>query len=248
MPAYFLPLKAGSKKKWGSKREDFWCCHGTTVQAHTLYPELCWYEEDKRIIIAQYINSEYKHSENVTVTQNVDMKYYNTGALFDEHDNSRTSRWFLKINVSAKTPEEFTLSLRIPDWVCGKPVISVNGKETECSADSDYCDIKRVWGNDTVNVYFPAALSAQALPDFPKLTAFLEGPIVLAGLSRCDCGIMVQNGSVPTSALANVTEHTYSTFPWQQSTYRTVGQPENFDFIPLYDITDEEYTVYFTVK
>lgn len=248
MPTYFLPLKAGSKKKWGSKKQDFWCCHGTTVQAHTVYPRLCWYEEDGRVIVAQYINSEYRRSENVTLTQSVDMKYYNTGALFDEHDNSRTSRWFLKINVSAKTPEEFTLSLRIPGWVCGIPVISVDGEEIECSANNDYCDIRRVWKEDTVNVYFPAALSAHTLPDFPKLTAFSEGPIVLAGLCGSDCGIVPQNGDDPTSSLANVTEHTYSTFPWQQSTYRTVGQTENFDFVPLYDITDEEYTVYFTVK
>ena len=31
MPTYFLPLKHGSKKKWGSKTHDFWCCHGTMV-------------------------------------------------------------------------------------------------------------------------------------------------------------------------------------------------------------------------
>ncbi len=85
MPAYFLPMKSGSVKKWGSKTHDFWCCHGTTVQAHTIYPQLCFYEDCKknRLIVGQYINSEYKHSENVTVTQSVDMKYYNDGASFD---------------------------------------------------------------------------------------------------------------------------------------------------------------------
>lgn len=57
----------------------------------------------------------------------------------------------------------------------------------------------------------------------------------------------MKNGD-PKSALAYTTEHTYSTFPWQQSVYRTVNQPENFDFVPLYDITDEPYTLYFTEK
>lgn len=248
MPAYFLPLKAGSKKKWGSKTHDFWCCHGTTVQAHTVYPELCWYEDEGGIIVGQYINSQYDRSENVTITQNVDMKYYGSGALFDENDDSRMSRWYLKINVRAKIPEEFTLSLRIPDWVSGEPVISVNGKPVECSADNGYCDIRRVWADDIVSVFFPSGLSTSALPDIPELTAFLDGPIVLAGLRSSDCGIKPQQGSDPTSALINVTEHTYSTFPWQQSTYRTVNQSENFDLVPLYDITDQEYTVYFTVK
>lgn len=247
MPAYFLPLKAGSRKKWGSKTRDFWCCHGTTVQAHTLYPALCYYEDGSRVIIAQYINSRYDRSENVTITQNIDMKYYNGGANFDENDASRMSRWYLKINVTAKTPEEFTLSLRIPDWVSGEPLILVNGEPVKHTPESGFCDIKRLWADDIVNVYFPAALTTSALPDMPSLTAFLEGPVVLAGLCSADRGIEPQSTS-PESALVNVTEHTYSTFPWQQSVYRTVGQPENFDLIPLYDITDEVYTVYFTVK
>lgn len=109
MPAYFLPMKSGSVKKWDSKTYDFWCCHGTTVQAHTIYPQLCWYEDKNRLIVAQYINSEYKRSENITVTQRVDMKYYNDGAAFDEHDDSRMSRWYIKLNVKAEKPEKFTI-------------------------------------------------------------------------------------------------------------------------------------------
>lgn len=247
MPAYFLPMKAGSAKKWGSKTHDFWCCHGTTVQAHTIYPQLCWYEDGGRLIVAQYINSEYKRSENVTVTQSVDMKYYNDGATFDEHDDSRMSRWYIKLNIRANKLEKFTLSLRIPEWVKGQPVITVNGEEVQTNAKSGFVDIDRTWENDTVNVYLPAALTTSSLPDMPQLTAFAEGPVVLAGLCEKDCGIYTETDA-PESALAYTTEHTYSTFPWQQSVYRTVNQPENFDLVPLYDITDEKYTVYFTKK
>ena len=115
------------------------------------------------------------------------------------------------------------------------------------NANNGFVDIDRTWENDTVNIYLPAALTTSSLPDMPQLTAFAEGPVVLAGLCEKDCGIYTETDA-PESALAYVTEHTYSTFPWQQSVYRTVNQPENFDFIPLYDITDEKYTVYFTRK
>lgn len=59
MPTYFLPLAAGSKKKWGSKTHDFWCCHGTMVQAQALYPELIYYrdEDSNKLIVSQYIPS-----------------------------------------------------------------------------------------------------------------------------------------------------------------------------------------------
>ena len=241
-------MKSGGAKKWGSKTHDFWCCHGTTVQAHTVYPQLCWYEDGSRLIVAQYINSEYKRSENVTVTQSVDMKYYNDGASFDEHDDSRMSRWYIKLNIKAENPEKFTLSLRVPKWIKGEPVVFINGGEAEnASVENGFMNIDRTWGNDTINVYFPVALTASSLPDMPQLTAFEEGPIVLAGLCDKDCGIRMENDA-PESALTYVTEHTYSTFPWQQSVYRTINQPENFDLIPLYDITDEKYTVYFTKK
>lgn len=249
MPAYFLPMKAGSTKKWGSKTRDFWCCHGTTVQAHTIYPKLVWYEDrdHNRIIVAQYINSEYQRNENVTVTQNVDMKYYNDGASFDEHDDSRMSRWYIKLNIRAKKPERFTLSLRVPAWAGGAPSLSVNGGEIKTAVQNGFINIDRIWENDTVNIYFPAALTSSALPDMPELTAFMEGPVVLAGLCDKDRGIYMEKDS-PESALAYTTEHTYDTFPWQQSVYRTRDQPENFEFVPLYDITDEKYTVYFTKR
>ncbi len=250
MPAYFLPLKAGSVKKWGSKTHDFWCCHGTTVQAHTIYPRLCWYEEEEknRLVVGQYISSEYKRSDNVTVIQKVDMKYYSGGAFFDLNDDSRMSRWYITLTVTAEKPEKFTLALRIPEWVKGKPVISVNGQEIEnVNAENGFFEIERLWEKDSVSVYFPAGLTTVTLPDMPSLTAFMEGPIVLAGLTDKDCGIYME-GENPETALAYTTEHTYSTFPWQQSVYRTINQPENFDFVPLYDVSDEKYTVYFTRK
>lgn len=249
MPAYFLPLKYGSVKKWGTKTKDFWCCHGTTVQAHTIYPRLCWYEDcnTNRLIVGQYINSTYKRSANVTVTQSIDMKYYNDGASFDEHDNSRMSRWYIKLSVKADTPEQFTLALRIPSWTAGSPVITINGKNFECEVQNGYVNIDRIWKDDTVSLYLPATLTMCSLPDVPDMISFLEGPIVLAGLCEKDNGIALTDND-PYSALMPLAEHTYETFPWKQSAYRTINQTENIDFVPLYDVVDEAYTVYFTKK
>ena len=81
----------------------------------------------------------------------------------------------------------------------------------------------------------------------PEVSAVMEGPIVLAGLCEKDYGLTMEHND-PATALRFNTEHTYSTFPWQQSTYRTAHQDENFTFVPLYDVTDERYTVYFTCK
>ena len=54
------------------------------------------------------------------------------------------------------------------------------------------------------------------------------------------------DGIDPASFLLPETPHTYSTFVWQQNTYRTRNQAVNFRLIPLYDVLDEPYTVCFS--
>ncbi len=60
MPTYFLPMTTGSKKKWASKRNDFWCCQGTMIQSATKYPEMIYSadDEDRILYVNQYIPSE----------------------------------------------------------------------------------------------------------------------------------------------------------------------------------------------
>lgn len=248
MPAYFLPLGAGSRKKWGTKTRDFWCCHGTMAQAQTLYPELVWFTDGDKITAAQYIPSEFTaemNGANVTVSQTTGMKYYNDQAFFDEKDDGQMSRWLLKFSVKCDKPVRFTLSLRVPEWAKGVE-LEVNGKNTAAPVKDGWLDITSDWQNDSVQVFFPSELRAETLPDMPELMSVVEGPIVLAGIIGSDCGITgvdkLNEQFMPQM------EHTYGTFPWRQNSWRTRNQPQSVMFRPLYEVTDEEYTVYFTKK
>ena len=87
----------------------------------------------------------------------------------------------------------------------------------------------------------------EALPDMPELAAVVDCPVVLAGLSDCDCGLS-GDFEKPDTFLYPQIEHTYGTFPWNQNCYVTRNQPKNIMFKPIYEITDETYTVYFTKK
>ena len=252
-PAYFLPLKAGSRKKWGSKTHDFWCCHGTMVQAQTLYPDLIYFEDAgaDAIMVSQYIPSElrYHHGNaDIRIEQTTDMRSYNSQVLFDEHGGGDMSRWSLKFKVYSSEPEEFTLSLRVPCWLSGKPVIVLNGQAVEnTDIRNGWLRIRKQWSEDVLQILFPCKPVMQALPDMPELAAVVDGPIVLAGLTDCDCGL-AGDFENPEEFLYPQIEHTYSTFPWKQNCYVTRNQPKNILFKPLYEITDEVYTVYFTMK
>lgn len=248
MPAYFLPLGAGSRKKWGTKTRDFWCCHGTMVQAQTLYPELVWFTDGDKITAAQYIPSEFTaemNGANVTVSQTTGMKYYNDQAFFDEKDDGQMSRWLLKFSVKCDKPVRFTLSLRVPEWAKGVE-LEVNGKNTAVPVKDGWLDITADWQNDSVQVFFPSELRAETLPDMPELMSVVDGPIVLAGITGSDCGIT--GADKLNEQFMPQREHTYGTFPWRQNSWRTRNQPQSVMFRPLYEVTDEEYTVYFTKK
>ena len=251
MPTYFLPLKAGSRKKWGTKTRDFWCCYGTMVQAQTMYNSITYYEENDRLVVSQYIPSEIKWSYNhshILIKQTTDMKYYNDTALFDEKDDSQMSRWLLKFKVSAERKEQFTISFRLPQWVKEAPVVTMNHEAMDdIEIKAGYINITREWLEDEIILYLPAGLETSSLTDIPDNCAFMEGPIVLAGICDGERALEVKEEQ-PEELLMPQYEHTYQMFPWKQSTYKTVHQAQNIEFIPLYEVTDETYTVYFPIR
>ena len=79
------------------------------------------------------------------------------------------------------------------------------------------------------------------------MAAAVEGPVVLAALTDHDCGFAVDPDHPEDSLLPEI-PHTYDVFPWQQNTWRTRRQQVNFRLIPLYEVTDEAYTVYLTLR
>ena len=248
MPSYFLPMSPGSRKTWGSRTHDFWCCFGTMVQAQALYPEIIWYTDGESVSVSQYIPSEAAVellSGPVRLTQSVHMKNYDNQVLFDEHAGGRVSRWNLRFTVTSESGREWSLKLRIPSWCAGKPEIILNNESVSAdSVKNGYIVLSRVWKNDTLDVFFPSEVRCEPLPDDPRLFSFVDGPIVLAGLTEGVCPV-TGNLSDPSSFLLPETPHTYGTFVWQQNTYRTVNQPANFRLVPLYEIQDETYTPVF---
>jgi len=75
MVAYYLPMRSGSVKQWGTPKRDFWCCHGTLVQAHTIHPEHMFYTNDNGLAVAQWLPSSADWQTSgvpVTVTLTAD--------------------------------------------------------------------------------------------------------------------------------------------------------------------------------
>ena len=96
-------------------------------------------------------------------------------------------------------------------------------------------------------MFFPSEVRFEKLEGAEEMVCAVEGPIVLAGITDRDCGI-TGDLSKPDEILLPELSHTYGAFVWTQSTYMTRKQTPNFRLIPLYEVTDEKYTVYFSSK
>ena len=246
-PDYFLSLITGSKKEWGSKTRDFWCCHGTMVQAQTVYAKLCYAlsEDENTVFVNQYIPSKL-NSNDIKINQYIDMKFYDTQSFFEQTAKTNTSRWQIKFEVNSNN-KDIQIAFRIPQWCNNEPLILLNGEKIKLNVKDNYVSINRKWNNDCVEIIFNPSVRAVPLPGDETLVAFMEGPIVLAGLTDEDCGIKFSENNM-TDSFKQLSEHIYSSFSWKQSNYITKNQVKNITFKPLYEIQDETYTVYFTKK
>jgi DUF1680 family protein len=248
MVAYFLPLQAGARKIWGTPTDDFWCCHGSLVQAHTLHNAYVYYEDEEGLVVCQYIPTELEWEWDgvpVTVMQVFDSES-STGRPRDPDGLvHRPKRWVIELSVRCEQPVAFALKLRLPWWLSGPATISVNGEPEpiKTGALSFHC-IRRTWRDDHIRVEFPKALTTCPLPDKPDTVAFMDGPVVLAGLCEEERTLYGDKDN-PASMLTPDNEREWG--EWKQG-YRVRNQERGLRFKPLHEVVDEPYTVYFPVR
>ena len=237
MVAYFLPMKAGSVKRWSTPTETFSCCLGTLVQAHTLYESSIFYQDGEGLVISQIIPAELQwelNGEKVSVLLDV------VKPLTDPHSPRSLA---FTLAVACEHPLEFSVKIRLPWWLAGQPVVRIAGQPLEAQGSpSTFLSICRTWRDrEVVYVEFPKRLTPCPLPDAPEMVAFMDGPVVLAGLSDEEfifAGDMESWESVLTPV------HELEWYQWRQG-YRTRVPPYGTRFIPLYNVRDERYTLYF---
>jgi DUF1680 family protein len=262
MIAYFLPMNPGGVKVWGTPTEDFWCCHGSLVQAHTIYPNHIWFESQDGITLSQYIPSEASLDRE---DNHLSLKLKMDPQLEEHH---RPEEMSYTLHVHAEQPQEFTLGLRLPWWLSGAPVVSINGKPLDVGGEiSGYLEIRRLWDQDSLHIQLPKNLVSVPLPDEQDMYAFMDGPVVLAGLNpvsapaapprkdgtgflaRPDYQIrgisLVGDPDRPETFLTPDNEREWI---FWRGDYRTRGQGQDFRFIPLHEIRDELFTVYFPIS
>lgn len=246
MVAYFLPLESGATKAWGSPTEDFWCCHGTLVQAHTRHSALALYtDEDGGVTIAQYLPLRAELSTptgpaTVQVRVLDDARYVgpdaNAGPGGDLH---RPHAQRLSLGISSEGPVR--LRLRVPAWTVGEPEVRT---AIDVARAGRFLELAHPGGTSAIEVAFPFAVRAVPIPDEETTVAFVEGATVLAGLVDREVSLVGDPGDA--AALLRPDDERQ----WSQwlTRYRITGQASSIRLVPLHEVVDEPYAVYFPVR
>lgn len=257
---YFLPMKAGSKKDWAGERDSFFCCHGTMVQVNAAWNRRMYYVDDNALYVTAYANSKAEFEmcgQKVSLTQRQD---YMNGSLMTSSENNAkqtvndiASAYANKpdfkkyvFTVDAETNVEFTLNLRIPDWINGEAVIFINDEAfTRTENTAEFVKISRSWKkDDKVILILPIGLKFITLPDDKEMGAFRYGADVLAGVTDKERILRLETDK-PEEELSADTERQWGDF---RTFYRTENQDPGINFRKLNEIGYEPYQIYFKIK
>jgi DUF1680 family protein len=240
MVSYFLPLQPGAKKDWGTETHDFWCCHGTMVQAQAMYEELIYYTAPDGVAVSQFIPSQATleiPGGKVRITQTFDT----AGARSDFTNQADITHTTIELNLAPDQEREWTLRVRQPAWATAPGTITVNGTPVSASVSRNgFLEIRRTWTAAQVKVTFSKQVTREPLPGDKQRFALLDGPIVLAALANKEPELSQSSEVLPQY------EHQYlDGREWKLGHYLVHARDGTVAVKPLYEIADESYCVYF---
>jgi len=256
---YFLPLRGGSRKGWATETQDFFCCHGSLVQANAAFNNTIFYKADEGFAVCQYLNSDLTAEFNgvaVKIAQRIDTQVGNDYTTSVSHGTQRITDITRKVVhdpnsiadhlfIETEAPVEFTLTIRNPWWVQGEAKLIINGEAAPVEInEKGFITITRTWNKDEVFVEFQKAITACALPEDKNMVAFMNGPVVLAGICEDERLLYVDDLEAPEAMIVPDNEREWAN--WKQ-TFKVKGQERGIRFWPLYEVGYEAYTVYFPI-
>ena len=131
-----------------------------------------------------------------------------------------------------------TLRVRVPAWVAGPPVVSLNGApvpDVSAGRAGGWIALRRLWRTgDLLEVMLPMQLAFEPAPDHPAVQAMTYGPVVLSGVYGTNPGPLTPALEVASVQLATA----------QPMTFKAISGRKPVRLIPVSRAAHDYYTVY----
>ena len=241
---YYLPLASGYWKTFGKPYDSLWCCTGTGSEEYAKLTDTIYFHDDDSVYVNLYIDSTLEWPEkNLRLTQET---------RFPEQQGTT-------LVVNTKSPTQLAINLRIPYWAQGGSV-KVNGATLQAfGSPSSYLSLNRVWkSGDKIELSLPMALHVDSMPDDHTVQSMMYGPLVLAGKFDGVTKEMLYGEYEPKPKdqykVPEIVADANKPTAWvevdsrQPLTFRALGQSQPISLVPLYQIIQNRYAVYWKVN
>jgi uncharacterized protein len=219
---YHLPLGSPRNKSF-LKENDFRCCNGTTIEAFALLNSGIYYHSDSALWVNLYVPSKVNWADK-------EISLEQTGN-FPTNPN-------IEFTVSAKKKFVFALRLFIPSWAKKVDVFVNNEKQDIEATPETYITLNRKWTNDDkVRLVFHYDFHLKTMSDNKNVIALFYGPTLLAFEDNSE---LILKGDTD-GILSNLSKVGENTFHLQNN-------GKTFVLMPLYDVEDESYGLYATIR
>ena len=218
-----------AQKGFSTPFDSFWCCVGTGMENHVKYGESIYFHNADALFVNLFIHSRLTWAEQgLTLTQKTDWPF--SGAV--------------KLHLKLEQPRALLLNLRIPAWAIGAIVLRVNGEPfTLDTQPGAYVSLKRQWQDgDEITLELPMALRYETMPDDDSKLAVFYGPTLLAALLDAEADAVPALVADREKLLERIKPVRGK--PLHFKTHG-LGRPRDVELIPLFQVADQRYNVYF---
>ena len=241
---YYLPLASGYWKVFGKPYDSLWCCTGTGSEEYAKLTDTIYFHDEDSLYVNLYVDSNLEWPDKgLKVKQET---------RFPEQQGTT-------LTITAKNPQQLAINLRVPYWAEGGSV-KVNGVTLPAfSSPSSYLTLERAWKTgDKIELSLPMKLHIDAMPDDQSVQAIMYGPLVLAGRFDPVSKEMLYGDYEPKPAdqhkVPDIVADANKPTAWleqdskQPLTFHALGQSQDMDLVPLYQIINDRYAVYWKVN
>jgi DUF1680 family protein len=131
MLMYYVPLKPGMWKTFGTPFGAFWCCTGTGVEEYAKANDSIYFHDADSLYVNLFVGSELAWPQKgLVLTQDTNFPLEEGTTL----------------TVRARKPTQLAIKIRIPYWATNGVTLKINGKAqpVQTSAGS-YAILHRKW-------------------------------------------------------------------------------------------------------
>jgi len=211
------------------------CCSGTLPQIAADYRISAYFCSQRGVYVNLYLPST--------------LRWNAPGAQFSlRQETAYPYDSQIRLDVTASTPAEFSVFLRIPAWARGASLTTNGMRDSRHLEAGTFAEIRRQWKNgDRIELDLPFATRLQAVDaQHPDVMALVTGPLVLMALRDGDAALE----PVSRNALLAADQTTAQAHEWIAGSENRPGLGSGANALrlrPFVDLGDAPYTTYLTV-